>query len=301
MRKLPLYGILILVACIAFGGTAQAQAPYTALGDSYSAGEGNHPFDGKCHRASDGDGAYPRILPTLVEYVSVPNFHACTGAVTADVWLRPQPKRPGQRTQIEYVRPSDMLVTLTLGGNDLHFAEILRKCLSPFNCTNSPLARQIEAELPAIGPKLVGVYTRIRAEMDARGYLVVGGYPELFELGPRAGCNPLISPTESAWINGLVKRGNAKIAAAARTARETSANVFYVSPVDRFAGHGRCAQEPWLHGLTVSAHEGRNPFQGSYHPTRAGQLAYAEAFEAFLRRPGVQARLTACPNPQSAC
>jgi hypothetical protein len=51
----------------------------------------------------------------------------------------------------------------------------------------------------------------------------------------------------------------------------------------------------------VSVHEGRNPFQGSYHPTRAGQRAYAGAFAAFLKRPGVRARLTACPTPRSAC
>jgi GDSL-like lipase/acylhydrolase family protein len=303
MRKLTLYGIFILMMFIPPGGAAAQVAPaaYTALGDSYSAGEGNHPFDGSCHRATRTDSAFPRILPTLLDYVGSPNFHACTGAVTADVMQRPQPGKRGQAIQTDYVRDSDMLVTLTIGGNDLHFSSILRECLLRLNCAKSSLARRVEAELTTIGPKLVNVYTRIRNEMNPRGYLLVAGYPHLFELGAKAGCNPLVSPDESTWVDRLVDRGNAKIATAVRTAGGAGSNVFYVSAVSRFKGHELCADDPWLYGLRLSIHEGLNLFQGSYHPTRAGQLAYAMAFADFLSRPGVRSALTACGSPQNAC
>jgi len=294
MRKLTVYGIFILVMCMTPTAAAASVSPvsYTALGDSYSSGEGNDPFDGSCHRAERADSAYPRILPNLVDYIGAPNFHACTGAVTADIWKRAQPRRRGQSVQIEYVSNGDTLVTLTAGGNDLRFSSILAECLFRFDCTKSALAREVNAELNTIGPKLVDVYAHVRAEMNPAGYLVVAGYPHLFTLGPDAGCNPLISLRESAWIDRLVDQGNARIAAAVRAARRGSANVFYVDLVDEFSGHELCTDNPWLHGLKLSIHEGPNLAQGSYHPTRSGQRAYAAAIAGFLKRPGVRSALT---------
>lgn len=287
--------------CAAPAATARvAPVPYTALGDSYSAGEGNDPFDGSCHRAERADSAYPRILPGLVGYLGAPSFHACTGAVTADVWKRPQPGRPGQATQTDYLRPGDKVVTLTVGGNDLHFSSILAECLFRIDCTKSELAREVNADLETIVPRLVAVYAHVRAHMSASGYLIVAGYPHLFTLGPDAGCNPLISPRESAWIDQLVDRGNARITTAVRAAARADGNVFYVDVSKEFAGHELCTNDPWLHGLKLSIHEGPNLVQGSYHPTRDGQGAYATAIAAFLRRPGVRSALTANGTPRSA-
>jgi len=275
--------------------------PYTALGDSYSAGEGNDPFDGSCHRALRADSAYPRILPTLVGYLSPPNFHACTGAVIADIWRRHQPNMSGQSTQTRYVHPGDRLVTLTVGGNDLRFSTILRECLLHSDCTRSVAAKADEADLLTIQPKLVNAYTQVRARMSPGGYLVVAGYPHLFASGSDAGCNPLISARESAWIDALVDRGNARIAAAVQAARQRSANVFYVDVTGDFAGHELCSDDPWLYSLKLSLHEGPNLLQGSYHPTRAGQAAYAAAFARFLSRPAVRSALTASRSLRSAC
>jgi lysophospholipase L1-like esterase len=309
MRKLTACGALVptVLAFLALLLTASSPArassapiPYTALGDSYSAGEGNDPFDSDCHRALHADSAYPRILPSLVPYISAPNFHACTGAVTADVWRRPQPERQGQGIQTSYLHRSDRLVTLTIGGNDLRFSPILRECLLSFNCAESDLAGEVEAELAKIQPRLVDVYKQVRSRMSPTGYLVVAGYPRLFSLGPDAGCNPLISPTESAWVDRLIDRGNARIAAAVRSARRRSGNVFYVDVAGGFAGHELCSSDPWLYTLRLSFHEGRNLVQGSYHPTRKGQAAYAGAIAGFLRRPAVRAALTASRSPRSA-
>lgn len=303
MKKLTLYVLFltVLVSSVGVATTHAAGIPYTALGDSYSAGEGNDPFDGSCHRSLRVDSAYPRILPGLVGYVGAPNFHACTGAVTADVWQRPQPDRGGQLTQTAYVRRTDMLVTMTIGGNDLYFARILRECLLAIDCGESALAHRVEAELGLIGTKLVAAYEHVRARMNPDGYLLVAGYPHLFALGATAGCNPLISPAESAWVDSLVDRGDAKIEAAARTARSASGNVFFIDAAPRFTGHELCTEHPWLYGLKLSFHEGANLVQGSYHPTPAGQQAYAQAFAAFLRRPAVRSALTACEPPRNAC
>jgi GDSL-like Lipase/Acylhydrolase family len=304
VKGLALYGFSLLIAAIAALGPAIATseaaiAPYTALGDSYSAGEGNGPFDGSCHRAERD--AYPRILADLVDYISFPDFHACTSAVTADVWKRAQPEKPKQQVQTSYVSDTDRLVTMTIGGNDLGFSTIVKTCLFKLSCTESPLAREVEQGLTTIGPKLVDAYTRIRSRMNPNGYLVVAGYPRLFTLGPAAGCQLGISRREALWISSLVDRGNARIADAVRAARQQSGNVFFVSVTGGFAGHELCTDEQWLYDIKLAFNEPTRLVQGSYHPNRSGQRAYATAIAAFLRKPGVRSALTSSRPLRSAC
>lgn len=295
---------MVLWAVPVAAAAEAAAIPYTALGDSYSSGEGNAPFDGSCHRAQGDDSAYPRILPSLAGYVGAPNFHACTGAVTADVWERPQPHRRGQRTQTDYVSPTDRLVTVTIGGNDLDFGPVLFRCLLPDNCTTTKFGNvvpKVNKRLKAIQAHLERAYTAIRAAMDRSGYLVVAGYPHIFAAGTNSGCKHFISGEEAEWVNDTVDRANAKIEAAAESANARSGNVFYVEVEDEFKAHELCTDSPWLYGITVSRHEGPKLVTGSYHPTEKGQHAYATAFAAFLNRPGVRSALTACEPPRSAC
>ncbi len=290
MRR-TLYPLLLAVLGLLFCATAAAAVTpvhYAALGDSYSSGEdssgeGNGPFDGNCHRALDADSAYPRILPSLVSYLGAPEFHACTGAVAADVVTRPQPKRTAQKRQVEYLSPASRLVTLTIGGNDIGFSSIIATCLLPTDCTHSKLANRVSEGLTTIQAKLVRVYEGVREAMDPDGKLVVAGYPHLFVGGPAGGCKHFISAAEAAWIDSLVDAGNIHIAAAVRTARRADGNVFYVNVVDDFAGHELCSLDPWLYSIKFSLHEGTNLIQGSYHPTVQGQHAYATAIAAFLR------------------
>lgn len=293
--RLTLCIALSLLACAALpvaAADAIAGAPvqYAALGDSYSSGEGNGPFDGPCHRALQQDSAYPRMLPSLVGYLAAPAFHACTSATIADVWQRPQPRRGAQGIQVQYLDASTELVTLTIGGNDLGFSSIVKRCLLPGDCSDGDFAERIEAGLGTIQAELTDVYQRVRARMDPDGFLVVGGYPHLFRSGREADCKRFISSGEAAWINSLVDRGNSRIAAAVRATRQGSGNVAYVAVDERFAGHELCTEDAWLYGIKLTLGDGL--IKGSYHPTKSGQRAYAAAFAAFLRRPAIRAALT---------
>jgi lysophospholipase L1-like esterase len=281
----------LLCALLALASPAGAAEPvsYVALGDSYSSGEGNRPFDGPCHRALGNDSAYPRMLPGLVGYVAEPSFHACTGATIDDILRRPQPRRGDQRTQIEYVDTSARLVTLTIGGNDLGFDDIVKQCLLPGNCSKWKIAGRVEAGLQTIKAQLVGAYTRVRSRMDSGGQLLVAGYPRLF-VSRDADCKLFISEAEAEWMNSLVTRGNRRIAEATRAARRQAGNVSYVDVTERFAGHELCSEEPWLYGFNPSPDEGL--IKGSYHPRRSGQAAYAAAFATLLRSPAMRTALT---------
>ena len=293
MIRRTLYGVILLSVCASLASAAAAApvtpVPYVALGDSFSSGEGNGPFDGKCHRAQRADSAYPRLLPELVGYLAAPQFQACTGATIADVWQRPQPRRGSQLIQLEYLSPATRLVTLTIGGNDLGFEEIVKRCLLPGDCSKSKLADKVSAGLQTIKASLTAVYTRVRDRMDPDGQLVVAGYPHLFISGPKAGCKLFISSGEAAWMNSLVNRGNTRITEAVRAARTLRGNVSYVDVTERFAGHGLCSEDPWLYGVNLAASDGL--IKGSYHPRRSGQQAYAAAFAAFLRTAAIRTAL----------
>lgn len=94
---------------------------YVALGDSYSSGEGNPPFTGgKCHRSAQ---SYPKYFQ---DYFSIWRggfyFEACSGATLSQV-LDQADMVPEAAT--DTVR----LVTLTIGGNDLHFSDVIEECV----------------------------------------------------------------------------------------------------------------------------------------------------------------------------
>ena len=120
---------------------------YIALGDSYSAGEGlgtkAAPYlpptgDGgnRCHRSAQ---AYPELLSFPNATSPVPLvFVACSGAISAQVFELPQ--KTGYPVQGDALAPKADLVTLTMGGNDLHFSDVLKLCFLKSDCTNKVLS-----------------------------------------------------------------------------------------------------------------------------------------------------------------
>lgn len=109
---------------------------YVAMGDSFSSGEGVEPFllgtaiDGtnECHRSED---AYPMLLEEDPDLnLNLTAFVACSGATTDTLlgggtgigsW--------NEESQLNALSESTDVVTLTIGGNDIGFADVLRACL----------------------------------------------------------------------------------------------------------------------------------------------------------------------------
>ena len=97
---------------------------YVALGDSYSSGEGLYTtFDPRtdtatdsCHRSSK---AYSQVMSPRAD-----PFVACSGVTTDAFW----DSRKGEPAQSLALSSSDKLVTMTLGGNNLGWTDILLAC-----------------------------------------------------------------------------------------------------------------------------------------------------------------------------
>jgi hypothetical protein len=317
---------------------------YVAMGDSYSAGEGNPPYypgsDTKtstCHRSRH---AFATMITLPGQPAPVGDnfwFIACSGTVTtgitadaafarsADeekwnkagntVWEKPQvPEAKLQAVQPQLGRGT-RLVTLSVGGNDARFADVLTGCLvlaklQHKHCSDPkytlrrgilPGAPKDPMPLKEFEPKVILL---LRAHLE-RTYLaihekvrnaeiIVAGYPDLFPVlatssctvGAPAGIPVTLSAADQNWLNNDIGTLlNAAIHVAVMYVRDLGVNIRFVDPTSTFAGHTVCSKDPWIYGLR-GFYKGPgfpkivNP--ASFHPNRAGQQAYARLINACL-------------------
>ncbi len=226
---------------------AQASASqYVALGDSYSSGVGTRVFyeeSGECSRSPDAYG--PKIAAKRGYTL---NFEACSGAKTPEVIEK----------QLGKLTSSTALVTITIGGNDAGFSNVMLNCaLYYFTCGSaiSEANSYIEKTLPG---KLETTYKDIRAKATTAEVIVLG-YPKLFtKEGATCNVNFLTSGNEK-----KMNESAEKIDAVIRKQAEARGFKF-VNPTSPFEAHEVCASEEWLNGQS-------NPLSESYHPNVKGQ------------------------------
>jgi lysophospholipase L1-like esterase len=240
----------VLFAVLAIAAPAAARADnYVALGDSFSSGvgTGSYTLSSSCRR---GVYAYPWLVAQQRANTSL-TFVACSGATTADV----------MSTQIASVTGETSIVTVTIGGNDIGFANLIRKCTLA-DC--SAALDSTRASLRSVlSPRLDTVYTTIRSRALSASVIVLG-YPRIFSSASCFGTFGITS-TERTKANQL-----ADALDLLTSERAAAAAVTYKSAIAPFTGHAVCSTSPWLNGLNlVSTIE-------SYHPNRNGNsLGYA--------------------------
>jgi hypothetical protein len=257
------------------------------MGDSYSSGEGNRPFDdgtdlfnfgrrlNGCHRS---DAAWPRQLGAPIDW-----HLACSGAVIRDLYAgqeRLPPDSVGQlrrldaiQSQLEQSGRTLNRVSLTIGGNDdqVGFAAILgdcffRECLARFD---QNLARIATFERPL---------TRLLQQIgdtapDATVILV--GYPRLFpaQQSSNVACGWL-TPRERIRANTLQAELDLVLRRAANAAGAT-----FVSVANALDGHELCTADSWMFEVNPLLY-GVDQRQG--HPLFAGQIAIADIVRPYI-------------------
>jgi lysophospholipase L1-like esterase len=239
---------------------AQAAAPaYVALGDSYSSGTGTRSYisDGtSCQRSTQ---AYPSLIATARGYAL--NFRACSGATITDV----------TNTQLSALTAATSYVSISVGGNDAGFADVLTECAQPWwssDCDGAIDTAQafISTTLPG---RLNTLYASIRSRSPYAKVVIVG-YPRIFN---GEDCNSLtwFSPEEESRLNQTADLLNSRLATAA-----SSAGFSFADPTSRFVGHAVCDADEWINGLS-------NPISESYHPKATGHAGgYTPAVSPLL-------------------
>jgi lysophospholipase L1-like esterase len=234
-----------------------APVRYVALGDSYSAGTGAGSY-GQAGRACErSSNAYPQLWASLhhpASFVSV----ACSGATTSTVL----------DDQLSALSAQTTLVSLTVGGNDVGFADVMETCVLEWNsaCLDAVASaeRSVATTLPG---HLDRVLQAIRAR-SPQARIVLLGYPDLYDLAHSADCLGISTTKRTALNQGADVLDRALSVAAARN----GATFADVRP--DFAGHQICDGTDYLNAVTW-------PLDSSYHPNAAGQrYGYLPAFTA---------------------
>ena len=244
---------------------------YVALGDSYSSGEGLEPnatsyiapsnTDG-CHRST---AAYPERVATglganLNQFNTFPTnaFVACSGAVTSTL----VGGRDGEPSQLLALSAIAKYVTLTIGGNDIGFANILNDCmdltaqLSAIHYTASSIFASTSqcntdleraqylltpgnSSISTIQATLQTVYSEVMA-LAPNARLLVLNYPQIFTTSPVQTFCPVTGGFDIAGVSWYASLSPAHVSDFDIV--ETELNHAIAGAVDSLSAEGRNIQ-----------------------------------------------------------
>jgi lysophospholipase L1-like esterase len=249
----------VTVGALPAAGAASV-VEYVALGDSYAAGWGADAADPEdpCQRSELG---YPALLDAQERIdLGASGNATCKGATTSVVI----------NTQLSALNRHTRLVTLTVGGNDLHVADVAATCTTPgvtaAQCINEIQSAVAPANLQALDDALIDLYGEV-AEAAPDAQIVVTGYPHLAD--PAAG-NPIITA-----LNAATDQLNATIKHAVTVAQNADVDIAYVDVAAEFAGHGILSPKPFINPPGTEA---------AFHPNALGYSVYATVIADALPR-----------------
>lgn len=287
----------------------QRPSRYVALGDSYSSGNAaGWYWDTTCFNSHLN---YASRLGWELFVRGKPGYAmtqapSCSGAQTGRAtppygateggYFSPQEQRPGyvraaQRDFLTHVYERDDgtlgtafdgaevgLVTITIGGNDIGFADTISACTIELTPCSDREPATLEA-VARLGPVLQEVYADIAAQAPNAQIRVVN-YPAPVSTATAPYCRSLsadagigISDAEVAFFARAQDALNAQIAAAVTAVRATAGDrLRLVDAATHFRGHEACAgSSDWMRGIWLVP----GYTEESYHVNDRGHLEIA--------------------------
>jgi lysophospholipase L1-like esterase len=256
-------------------------AQYVAMGSSIASGPGVGTRD---------PGSPPLCMRSSTNYAHL--FAAkrgltlrdvtCSGATTAGILT-------GQRMlppQIEAVGPETQLVTVSIGGNDVHLAgnlfawscarapDKIPAAWRPWICQETPQS-EIEQEFGSLEARLHQIVDGIR-QRAPHARVVFVDYERIV---PASGSCPDRLPLTDA--QSAQERTNEERLAAmtAKVARETGSDLLQASVLSR--GHDVCAADSWIYPLEFPPHL-LDFAPIAYHPNAEAMTAIADALDKTI-------------------
>jgi hypothetical protein len=286
--------------CTATGGQSRfTLLGYVALGDSYSSGvgagnylPGNSPPTGGCTRSYN---AYSRLLaaklgdnPKATSMFAAYTTVACSGATSADFEQSQGAGLLPQFDDIDFFNGTVGLVTFTIGGNDIGFADVVQDCAFNQRTTKhtcqSDMSAKTQSKLATLPASLSKVFSDLSAltGLAKNARVMVIGYPLPFDPQLLAEKN---TPTcwtgfltftfvksDMAWIDRVVQRLDGILKTAA-----LAAGFKYVDESHAFnGGHYLCEKGAAIHPAEFP------DVVISFHPTNVGQQLMAGVLEKAM-------------------
>ncbi len=290
-------------------GQKRSLLQYLAMGDSYISGEGAYNYRlgtdterNMCHQSLV---SYPYLLSSSFEsFADV----ACSGAEILNIvgnendpahtaQLTEDGKRvgptfteentakltylPGYAAQSIFVRSDNPeVITLSVGGNDFGFVDIIQLCANPTKefwqqvTSASTCYDSYEERYGAIWEinehflELKNLYSNLRDTENTNRRLYVIGYPQIAKVDGDCGLNVHLNADEIRFGSDLISYMNSVIKKAA-----DEAGAYYVDIEDAFVGNRLCegpGNKSAVNGFTISRTEGPLNIKASYHPNKRG-------------------------------
>jgi lysophospholipase L1-like esterase len=288
-------------------GQVTSREEYLAMGDSFASGEGAGRYlagtddsdNNLCHQSLR---SYPYLLSSnLSSFASV----ACSGAVIDNIVdgtsygdnfqlvhnripnseeqaFGIETHLPGYNPQYKFLKSDNpRSVTISIGGNDMGFEDIIKKCTIPFNnfssikqnCYQSyeerkALLNQIDSQFN----NLYQTYVTLKQDAPSRRVYVIG-YPQIVNPNGSCAANVHLSKSDAQFAEQLTEYLDSVIAKAA-----AKAGVAYVDTQGAFDGHRLCdTGEKAVNGLTKGDDKLFMIANESYHPNAYGHELLADA------------------------
>jgi hypothetical protein len=249
------------------------------------------------------------------------NFIACSGAESENILPKynysssSEPRNAlgqentgqyGELPQIDrgFLDENTTLVTLSIGGNDARFADIIMNCITSafalcksgtISDDTSDLETSTRARTDVEIPASIGTVISQIQEKAPNATVMLMGYPALFETGSFCIGVP---EDDMPWLNAVTLDLNAGLQSAASSANSPSHPVVYANPTAAFSGHNLCTNPSAINPLIFELSPGDKPdlelplpgpdfgvrlgSQQSVHPNELGTDLYASVMEAAL-------------------
>ena len=202
-------------------------------------------------------------------------------------------------------------VTMTIGGNDVGFVDVVTSCITSnqlfdFRGVENRLDQAEEDFNSTVRADMRETYVQVSAAAGADAHVIVAGYPTL--LDTTEGHFYFFHQNESLMINNKVEWFNAQIELLVDEVNADNdgsrAQVVFASVADEFRGHEAYSDSPYLNEvmLFAQAEDLRDTVVSAYsiHPNELGTDAYARAVQRVIDQiEGGQAQAPA-PTDQTA-
>lgn len=294
-----------------------------SLGDSYSSGEGIEPFYGQNESTADkvknqdwlahrSEKSWPgRLTLQGVNGSMAQNrndnwfFVATSGAVTDN--LTHNQRKEYDIDGIEGSRYIDKqldvfkelgdkkaeYVTVSIGGNDAKFADIITEAVIPHPLNPGALNDKLNSVWEefyygidggeSIRDRLYQAYCDIQDAAGAQAKIIVAGYPKLLDSN---GSGFLFSENEAALINDSVSRFNDEIESIVKSCKVNGMKICFVSVEEAFDGHGAYSDDAFLNKVYIGKKDQDLKWSVSsaysMHPNDKGAQAYADCVQAKI-------------------
>lgn len=174
-------------------------------------------------------------------------------------------------------------VTLSIGGNDVNFADIITDCVTGSTYLGSKkLDKRLEKLWADIGTTKVNLLKAYRDIHSAapQAEIIVTGYPKLLE---KSGKGAAISQKEAVTVNENVTKFNNLIKTLIEDCQSEGMRIHFVdieTEFDKDGGHQAYSSNPWINKVILGAKsediDDRSIASAySMHPNEEGAKAYA--------------------------